>query len=111
MRLLLASLLLASGVAASAQPLQRAERVPRIGIAGHDLDACLSIGQVSGLNPQGDNFLTVRALPSTDGAEKDRLGPGRWLWLCDKAGDWLGVVSCPEPVEPGECGVGSPFET
>ena len=109
MRLLAASLLLVMGTAASAQ---QTERVPRIGVAGHDLDACLSIGQVTGLNPQGDNFLAVRALPSADGVEKDRLGAGRWLWLCDKAGEWLGVVYSPDPnEEPGDCGIGTPVET
>jgi hypothetical protein len=110
MRLLAASLLLVLGTAASAQ---RPQRVPRIGQAGHDLDACLSNGQVTGLNPNGDNFLAVRAMPSANGAEKDRLGPGRWLWLCDEAGEWLGVVYSADPNEepPGDCGVASPVET
>jgi len=85
------------------------ERVPRIGLAGDDLDACLSVGQVTGLNPRGDNFLIVRAEPKATGAEKDRLGPDRWIWLCDEAGEWLGVIYSADPDErPGDCGVGSP---
>ena len=112
MRLFAASLLLLLGTAVSAQPLQPVQRLPRIGIAGSDLDACLSLGQVKGLDPQGDNFLAVRAIPSADGAEKDRLGPGRMIFICDKAGDWLGVVYDPDPAaQPGDCGVGSPVET
>ena len=108
MRLLAVSLLLICGTAASAQ---RTEQVPRIGLAGHALDSCLSVGQVTGLNPQGDNFLAVRALPSANAAEKDRLGPGRWLWLCDEAGEWLGVVYSSDPSEkPGDCGVGTPAD-
>jgi len=106
--LLLVALLLTGATAAGATP----ERVPRIGVAGHDLDACLSIGQVTGLNPQGDNFLSVRALPSTDGTEKDRLGSGRQIWVCDNAGEWLGIIYDPDPSEePGDCGVASPVET
>jgi len=106
---LAAAILVSAATTASAQ---RTEQVPRIGVAGSDLDACLSIGQVTGLNPQGDNFLAVRALPSADSVEKDRLGIGRWLWLCDKSGEWLGVVYDPDPsAEPGDCGVGSPVET
>jgi hypothetical protein len=88
---------------------QQTERVPRIGVAGDDLDACLRVGEVTGLNPRGDNYLTVRAGPSARARTKDRLGPGRWLWLCDEAGEWLGVVYGANPSErPGDCGVGTP---
>src|SRR5687768_9147279 len=105
----IAALLLLSASTASAQ---NAERMPRIGIAGDDLDACLSVGEVTGLNPRGDNYLAVRAEPSARGREKDRLGPGRWIWLCDEAGEWLGVVYSGDPADkPGDCGVGSPVET
>ena len=94
------------GCAAWAQPV---ERVPRIGLAGDDLDACLSVGEVTGLNPRGDNYLTVRAEPRTGALEKDRLGPGREIWLCDEAGEWHGVVYGDDPAEgPGDCGVGTP---
>jgi hypothetical protein len=102
----LALALLVTGVAASAQ---QTERVPRIGLAGDDLDACLSVGEVTALNPRGDNFLTVRAEPRATARAKDRLGPGRWVWLCDEAGEWLGVVYSANPGEkPGDCGVGMP---
>ena len=30
-----------------------------------DLDACSSMGEVKGLNPQGDNFLSVRSGPAS----------------------------------------------
>jgi hypothetical protein len=109
MRLLAASLLLIAATAAAAQP---SERVPRIGLAGDDLDACLSVGQVTGLNPRGDNFLSVRARPAAGAREKDRLGPGRWIWICDEAGDWIGIVYSPDPAdEPGDCNVGGPVES
>jgi hypothetical protein len=106
MRLAIALALLAASTAA---PAASAERVPRIGLAGNDLDACLSLGQVTGLNPRGDNYLTVRAEPKARGREKDRLGPGRMIFLCDEAGEWFGVVYSPDPTdEPGDCRVGSP---
>jgi hypothetical protein len=95
-----------AGAAAFAQ---QGERTPRIGLAGDDLDACLSVGQVIGLNPRGDNFLAVRAEPRAGAAEKDRLGPGREIWICDEAGEWLGVVYGGDPAQgPGDCGVGTP---
>jgi hypothetical protein len=95
--------------AASVSRANPVDRVPRIGLAGADLDACLSVGQVTGLNPRGDNYLTVRAEPRPGAPEKDRLGPGREIWLCDEAGDWLGVVYGSDPGDgPGECGVGTP---
>ena len=98
--------LLLASVAASAAPLNR---VPRIGLAGDDLDACLSVGQVTGLNPRGDNYLTVRAEPRPGAAEKDRIGPGREVWLCDAAGEWLGVVYGSDREQgAGACKVGSP---
>ena len=106
MRLLTALLLMSAASVASAQGV---ERVPRIGLAGDDLDACLSVGQVTGLDPRGDNYLTVRANPAASGREKDRLGPGRLIWLCDEAGDWLGVVYGDGRSDgPDDCGVGTP---
>jgi hypothetical protein len=106
MRLVSALLLVSAAAASSAA---QAERVPRIGLAGDDLDACLSVGQVTGLNPRGDNFLSVRAEPRSGAAQKDRLGPGREIWLCDEAGEWHGVVYGGDPAEgPGDCGVGTP---
>ena len=104
----LAAALLLLSVAASATAAA-GERRPRVGVAGDDLDACLSVGQVTGLKPRGDNFLSVRAEPHAASMEKDRLGPGRQIWLCDEAGAWLGVVYGSSPAAgPGECGVGTP---
>ena len=103
-----AAALLLAGMATAAIAAT-SERVPRIGLAGDDLDACLSVGQVTGLNPRGDNFLAVRAEPSAGAPEKDRFGPGREFWICDEAGDWLGVVYGSDPGDgPGDCEVGSP---
>jgi hypothetical protein len=72
-----------------------------------DLDACLSLGQVVGLDPAGDNFLAVRAGPGSKNAELDRLGPKRLVTVCDERGRWLSVVYAPEGSDT-DCGTGSP---
>ncbi len=94
--------------AAAAQPGQRPVR---IGLAGSDMDACLSVAEVRGLNRQGDNFLSVRARPSRVATALDRLGSGRQVWICDgdAAPGWTGIVYAAEPGQ--ECNVGSPVPT
>ena len=74
-----------------------------------DLDACLSNGQVTGLDPRGDNFLSVRSKPSTKARELDRLRAGMVVWACDESGsgDWTGIIYSP-PGRTVECGVGTP---
>jgi hypothetical protein len=84
------------------------DRPVRIGLAGDDLDACLSLGEVRGLNPRGDNFLAVRAAPDPRATMKARLGPGRRVNVCEEAGAWLGIVYDPAPGGDRDCGVGSP---
>jgi hypothetical protein len=71
-----------------------------------DLDACGSMGVVVGLNPQGDNFLAVRAGPGTNYAVRDRIGNRQQLALCDERGQWWGVVYSRDPGQ--NCGIGSP---
>ena len=72
-----------------------------------DFDACGSLGQVIGLDPAGDDFLSVRAGPGSQTSELDRLGPGRLLTVCDERGNWLGVVYPPQGTD-ANCGTGSP---
>lgn len=57
-----------------------------------DLDACSAIGKVSGLNPNGDNVLSVRKGPSTDFERIDLVKTDQLLWLCQTEEDWYGVV-------------------
>ena len=78
--------------------------VPVIVGGDPDIDAC-SFGEVSGLNPDGDNFLALRAAPSTNGALLARLAEGQNVWLCDQTGPWIGVVVHDET----GCGFGSPI--
>lgn len=91
---------------ASAATAQRARPV-MIGSDGPDAVACRAIGAVSGLNPRGDNFLSVRAGPDVRARELARLRPGRRFDVCDRTADkrWLGIVYG----KPGEdCGVDAP---
>jgi hypothetical protein len=109
-RIAAASLLLAGMLAsglASAQPGQGVRPV-RVGLAGADMDACLSLAEVRGLDRHGDNFLTVRARPQRVAPALGRLRTGQQVWVCD--GDavtgWTGIVYAEEPGQ--ECNVGSP---
>ncbi|HTU13004.1 MAG TPA: hypothetical protein VMG08_19095 [Allosphingosinicella sp.] len=106
-RIAAASLLLAGALPAGAQPGQGVRPV-RVGLAGPDMDACLSLAEVRGLDRNGDNVLTVRARTSRVAPALDRLGPGRQVWVCD--GDavpgWTGIVYAAEPGQ--DCNVGSP---
>jgi hypothetical protein len=70
-------------------------------------DACGSHAMVVGLDPRGDNYLSVRAGPSGQHRETDRLGTGAEVAICHQSGDWFGVIySHLKPT--GECGGSSP---
>lgn len=55
-------------------------------------DACYSQGDVVGLDPNGDNYLSVRGGPSGQHREIDRLGSGAEVAICGESGNWLAVV-------------------
>jgi hypothetical protein len=102
------ALVLAMGAATLAATSPSGDVPVRIG-GIEDLDACPSNAQVSGLNPRGDNFLSVRSRPSIAGRELDRLRPGAEAWACDETrnGEWTGIVYSP-PGKDVDCGVGTP---
>jgi len=77
---------------ASAATAQRAR--PVLVGADPELDACPSTGEVRGLNPRGQNYLSVRAAPNARAREVDRVRAGQILWICDLGAGarWLGVV-------------------
>lgn len=105
-RALPAAAVLIAGAAIAATP----PRPVRIGLEGTDIDACPSQGAVVGLNPRGDNFLTVRAGPGRDARAIARLEPGHRVHLCDYSedGQWLGIVYDRSPRLEEDCRVGSP---
>ncbi|WP_108790682.1 hypothetical protein [Erythrobacter sp. Alg231-14] len=83
-------------------------RPVRIGHDGPDFDACGSYGTITGLNPDGDNFLSVRSAPSIDAEELDRLTTGTGVSMCDSANGWIGIVYEGSGTAGTDCGVGSP---
>lgn len=100
-------------VAAGAPKLGYAGPIPmpiRIGTNGPELDSCASYGEVTGLDPQGDNYLSVRDSPSAEVKERDRLAPGQGVHVCAEEDGWYGVV-----YEKGgqgrDCGTDSPVPT
>lgn len=99
-----AAVLLITGAAPPATP----PRAVRIGMVATDLDACLSQGEVAGLDSNGDNFLTVRAGPGRDARDIGRLRPGHVVNVCESANGWLGIVFGPAGRADEDCGVGSP---
>jgi hypothetical protein len=69
-----------------------------------DLDACTSQGEVTGLDPAGDNYLAVRAGPAVMYQMLDKLTPGSRVHTCDDNGNWIGIVY---PVNGQDCGTGT----
>lgn len=69
-------------------------RSVRIGAARSDFGRCEAIGRVGNLPGGDDNFLAVRAGPSSKAQELARLRDGARIYLCDRNenGRWLGVV-------------------
>lgn len=67
-------------------------------------DACMSIGVVTGLNPHGDNYLSVLGGPSGEYREKDRLGTDDEVWICGQVGKWMAIIY-PRNTDFYNCGV------
>ena len=86
------------------------ERLVKVG-GTDELDACGSAGKVTDLDPQGDNFLAVRAAPNASAQEKDRLNTGATIYMCEsvKGGTWIGIVYEPGGSLGAGCGVASPI--
>lgn len=57
-----------------------------------DFDACGVVGVPKGLNPRGDNFLAVRAGPSSRTRMRAKLRPGQRFFICETRGQWVGIV-------------------
>jgi hypothetical protein len=68
------------------------------------------MGATANLDPRGDNFLAVRAAPSTRARTVFRLGPRHPVYVCEEAagGQWLGIVFTDMPRSRLDCRVGSP---
>ena len=88
-------------------PPQRTTTPVIVGQNGPELDACGALGRVRRLNARGDNFLSVRAGPSTKAREIGRLRSGDLVYICSDNGGWMGVVHEGGKVDTG-CGVTAP---
>lgn len=55
--------------------------------------ACPGTGEVMGLDPKGDSFLSVRSGPGGSRfREIDRVYTGQDVHICAREGTWLGIV-------------------
>jgi hypothetical protein len=71
-----------------------------------DLDACSSTGEVIGLDPGGDGFLSVRSGPGgRPYREIDRLFNGNEVYLCGSHGPWYSIVYHQSRKPHRSCGV------
>ena len=86
------------------------ERPVQIGFDGPRFDACASFGRVTNLSVEGEG-LAVLAAPAGNAQVIDRIGVGRGVSMCQKVGDWVGVVYAPDADDPIDCGTGSPVPT
>ena len=84
------------------------ERPVRVGLDGPQMDACGTYAVVANLDPEGDNFLSVRSTPSMEADELDRLDPGTGVSVCDGDNGFSAVVYPAPGQELAECGTGSP---
>jgi len=99
MRAVLVAFLMLTAPALAADP-----EVP-VKVGGFpDMDACMTLGEVDGLDPNGDNFLAVRGGPDTSFGKIDELHEGDQVWICAGRNDFMGVVYGDE-----DCGVGTPI--
>lgn len=65
--------------------------VPVMMWADDDLDIC-SLGVVTGLDPNGDNFLAVRAGPGTGHRMLDKIDTDDEVWIFDENNGWFGIA-------------------
>jgi hypothetical protein len=77
-----------------------------------DMDACWANGTVSGIESASGGDAPVRSGPADSYAELEMIGDGIGVTLCDRSGEWIGIVYHPYD-RAGDadgyegCGVGS----
>ena len=58
-----------------------------------EFQACPQVGEIVGLDPNGDGFLSVRSGPGGHPFQEiDRVYNGMRVKICDQRGPWYGVV-------------------
>jgi len=75
-----------------------------------DLDACASLGVVSGLAADGDGFLAVRSGANADYKLLDKLQNGQEVFVCNTSSDskWFSIIYT-KGQKDIDCGVASPI--
>ena len=91
---------------ATAQAQQVKLDVPIV-VGGTQLDACGSIAAVKGLDPAGDNFLSVRSGPGAAYREIDRLKAKEHVIICGEKGVWYAAIY--PWSNKNDCKVGTPW--
>jgi hypothetical protein len=86
---------------------QAVTRVPVVVGDGPELDACGSVGMVSGLDPEGTKALSVRSGPGLHYTRVDTVASGQTLWICGQEAGWYAVVY---PRGNEDCGVSVPID-
>ena len=89
-RQLSAAILIAGGIAGSSEAAELS--VPIHIQAGDGQAADCSTSRVTGLDPNGDNFLSVRSGPGGQYREVGRLHTGEVVTVYEAQGSWVGVV-------------------
>jgi predicted aspartyl protease len=75
-------------------------------------NACGDAGEIIGLDPQGDGFLSVRSGPGDPQfREIDRLFNGNKVYICANNGPWLGAIYNDRHDLDSSCGVSNPWRT
>ncbi len=93
-------------IGATAQAQQTKLDVPIV-VGGTQLDACGSIAEVKGLDPAGDNFLSVRSGPGATYREIDRLKTKDLIIICGGKGIWYAAIY--PWSNKSDCNVGTPW--
>jgi hypothetical protein len=84
-----------AGLLALASMAHAADSVPVMVGGETDLDACSSVGVVTGLKADGDGFLAVRAGPSAAYPMLAKLHNGHQVFMCQSQSGWIGIVYTP----------------
>lgn len=79
---------------------------------GGGSSACPGRGEVVGLDPNGDGFLSVRSGPGgRPYSEVDRVHNGQPVHICDESGPWLAAVYPRAGQGPEACNVAHAWTT
>ncbi len=100
--------------AAQAEETASSDRVDVPIVLGGDesSDACAASGEIVGLDPQGDGFLSVRSGPGgPQFREIDRLYNGNTVYICAREGPWVATIYNDRHDLDPNCGVSNPWRT